>query len=329
MTTINEADVIRIIQQNPRLVFDAMREDPELQKEVRQAILTDELLELPRQFAKMSDILETQVRIVSKMDGRVERVETKVDNTDARLERVETKVDNTDARLERVETKVDNTDARLERVETKVDNTDARLERVETKVDNTDARLERVETKVDNTDGRLERVESMVERIPPLEARMDRVEALLGYLVGSELERKMGTFVPNRLEAAYEVDDIHILVYQDRHPAVDRDFLRAIDRARGNAVIDDMEHRRLRSADMIVRANRGGGEVFFTVEASSTVDEDDVDRAVQSALALEKVADGEVIPVAIGYAIPSDVREYNAVEKGGRARIFEMRRRNR
>ena len=35
MTTINEADVIRIIQQNPRLVFDAMREDPQLLKEVR------------------------------------------------------------------------------------------------------------------------------------------------------------------------------------------------------------------------------------------------------------------------------------------------------
>ena len=177
--------------------------------------------------------------------------------------------------------------------------------------------------------GTVSRIENEVKRIPPLEARVERLESLVGYLVGSDLERKLGTAVPNRLEAAYQVDDIHILVYQDRHPAVDRDFLQALDRARRNAVIDDTEHRRLRSADMIVRANRGDGEVFFTVEASSTVDEDDVDRAVQSALALEKVADGEVVPVAIGYAIPSDVREYNAVEKDGRARIFEMRRRNR
>ena len=168
-----------------------------------------------------------------------------------------------------------------------------------------------------------------MERIPPLETRMDRVEALLAYLVGSELERKMGTAVPNRLEAVYQVDDIHVLVYQDRHPAVDRDFLHAIDRARGNAAIDDAQHRRLRDTDMIVRASRGGDEVFFTVEASSTVAEDDVDRTIQSALALEKVVESEVIPVAIGYAIPNDAREYNDREQGGRARIFEMRRRNR
>ena len=252
MTTISEADVIRIIRDNPRLVFDAMREDPELLKEVRQAILTDELLDLPRQFARMSDTLETQVEIVS--------------DTNARLGRVETRV---------------------------------------------------------------ERVESMVERIPPLEARMDRVEALLGYLVGSDLERKMGTAVPNRLEAVYQVDDIHILVYQDRHPTVDRDFLRMIDDARRNAVIDDAQHGRLRSADMIVRARHDGDEMFFTVEASSTVAEDDIDRTIQSALALEKVVEAEVIPVVIGYAVPNDVREYNAGEESGRARIFEMRRRNR
>ena len=291
MVTINEADVIRIIRDNPRLVFDAMREDPKLLKEVRQAILTDEILDLPRKFAEMSDTLQTLVEVVSGTNARVEGVETRVEGLETRVERVETKVEGVDARVERVE-------VRVERVET-------RVERVETTVDGGDARVERVETKV------------------------DRLESLVGYLVGSELERKMGTVVPNRLEAVYQLDDIHILVYQDRHPAVDRDFLQTIDRARGNAVIDDVQHRRLRSADMIVRASHRGNAMFFTVEASSTVAEDDIDRAIQSALALEKVVEAEVIPVVIGYAIPNDVREYNAGEKSGRARIFEMRRRNR
>ena len=158
---------------------------------------------------------------------------------------------------------------------------------------------------------------------------MGYLESLVGHLVGSELERKLGTVVPNRLEAVYEVDDIHILIYQDRHPAVDRDFLQVIDRARRNAVIDDAQHGRLRSADMIVRARHDDDEMFFTVEASSTVAEDGIDRAIQSAVALEKVVGAEVVPVVVGYAIPNDVREYNAGEKSGRARIFEMRRRNR
>ncbi len=263
MTTINEADVIRIIRNNPRLVFDAMREDPELLKEVRQAILTDEILELPRQFARMADTLETLVRVVSRLNDRLEGVESKVERIDSRVERIESRVEHTDSRV----------------------------------------------------DG--------------LDSRLGRVESLVGYLVGSELERKLETTIPNRLEAVYELDDIHILVYQDRHPAVDRDFLQVIDHARRIAAIDDTQHSRLRSADMIVRATRGGDEVFFTVEASSTVAEDDIDRAIQSAQSLEQVTGADVIPIVIGYAIPNDVREYNAEEKSGRVRIFEMRRRNR
>ena len=287
MATINEADVIRIIQQNPRLVFNAMREDPELLKEVRQAILTDDVLELPRQFARMSDTLETLVGVVSTLNDRVGRLEVSAERTDVRLDRIEAHAERTDARLDRIEAYAERTDVRLDRIEAKV------------------------------------------ERIDPLEARMDRVESLLGYLVGSDLERKMGTAVPNRLEAVYQVDDIHILVYQDRHPTVDRDFLRMIDRARRDATIDDAQHRRLRDTDMIIRADRDGAPVFFTVEASNTVAEDDIDRTIQSAQALEKIAEAEVIPVVMGYAIPGGVREYNSEEKDGRVRILEMRRRNR
>ena len=315
MTTISEADVIRIIKDNPRLVFDAMREDPELLKEVRQAILTDDILELPRQLARMSDTLETLVGVVSTLNDRVGSLEASAERTDARLDRIESHAERTDARLDRIESHAERTDARLDRIESHAERTDTRLDRIESYAEQTDARLDRIEAKV--------------ERIGPLETRVGHLESLVGHLVGSELERKLGTTVPNRLEAVYEVDDIHILVYQDRHPAVDRDFLRMIDDARRNAVIDGAQHRRLRSADMVVRANRGDDEVFFTVEASSTVAEDDIDRTIRSALALEKVVEAEVVPVVTGYAIPNDVREYNAGEKSGRARIFEMRRRNR
>lgn len=277
MATINEADVIRIIRQNPRLVFNAMREDPELLKEVRQAILTDDILGLPKQLARISHTLETLVGVASTLNDRVGGLEASAERTDARLDRLEASAERTDARLDRIEASAERTDAKVDRID----------------------------------------------------ARLDRVESLVGYLVGSELERKLESVVPNRLEAVYELDDIHILVYQDRHPAVGRDFLRMIDRARRDTAIDDAQHRRLRDTDMIIRSDRNGAPIFFTVEASSTVAEDDIDRAIQSAQALEKVVEAEVIPVVMGYAIPSGAREYNTEEKDGRARIFEMRRRNR
>ncbi len=61
MVINTDADVIRVIRQNPRLIFQAMSEDPELLAEVRRAILTDELLGLPAQFAEMqTDLAETR-----------------------------------------------------------------------------------------------------------------------------------------------------------------------------------------------------------------------------------------------------------------------------
>ena len=53
MVINTDADVIRVIRQNPRLIFQALNEDPELLADVRRAILTDELLSLPVQFAEM------------------------------------------------------------------------------------------------------------------------------------------------------------------------------------------------------------------------------------------------------------------------------------
>ena len=69
MTINRDADVIRVIRQNPGLIFQAMREDEELLADMRRAILTDEILGLPAQFAEMKatqdEMLETQNKILA------------------------------------------------------------------------------------------------------------------------------------------------------------------------------------------------------------------------------------------------------------------------
>ncbi len=95
MVINTDADVIRVIRQNPRLIFQAMNDDPELLAEVRRAILTDELLGLPAQFAEMkvtqeemlaeladlrrvqNGMLETQNRILDRLD-RNERIQNRI-----------------------------------------------------------------------------------------------------------------------------------------------------------------------------------------------------------------------------------------------------------
>ena len=69
MVINTDADVIRVIRQNPRLIFQALNEDPELLADVRRAILTDELLSLPVQFAEMKaaqdEMKSTQDRMLA------------------------------------------------------------------------------------------------------------------------------------------------------------------------------------------------------------------------------------------------------------------------
>ncbi len=75
MATIEtDADVIRVIRENPRILFRALHEDPELLAEVRRLILTEELLAVPGQLAKVierQDRAETQLAEVIRIQNEM------------------------------------------------------------------------------------------------------------------------------------------------------------------------------------------------------------------------------------------------------------------
>lgn len=57
MVINTDADVLRVIRENPRLIFQVLREDEELLDEVRRLVLTEEILAMPGQLA---EVIETQ-----------------------------------------------------------------------------------------------------------------------------------------------------------------------------------------------------------------------------------------------------------------------------
>ena len=65
MTINTDADVIRVIQENPRLLIEAITAHPELRAEVRRAVLTDELLAMPEQLA---EVIKTQNEMLKAQD---------------------------------------------------------------------------------------------------------------------------------------------------------------------------------------------------------------------------------------------------------------------
>ena len=71
MTINTDADVIRVIQENPRLLIEAITAHPELRAEVRRVVLTDELLAMPEQLVEMretqNEMLKTQNEILKSL----------------------------------------------------------------------------------------------------------------------------------------------------------------------------------------------------------------------------------------------------------------------
>ena len=98
MTTINDiGDLARIL-----------REQPEWADAIRGVLLSKELLDLPRQFARLVDLFD---RMESRQDGmetRLGRMESKQDGMETRLDRVEDRLDRIEARLDRLEGRVGN-----------------------------------------------------------------------------------------------------------------------------------------------------------------------------------------------------------------------------
>ena len=88
MTINAEEDVIRVIRENPRLLFQALHEDPELLSEVRRLVLTEDVLAMPGQ---LSEVIEKQDRMDDRLDEFVETQKSVNDHlghlTGAELER--------------------------------------------------------------------------------------------------------------------------------------------------------------------------------------------------------------------------------------------------
>ena len=88
MVISTEQDVIRIIRENPRLLFQALHEDPELLNEVRRLVLTEDVLAMP---AQLSELVDTQGHMKTRLDEVVDTQKHMTDQlghlTGAELER--------------------------------------------------------------------------------------------------------------------------------------------------------------------------------------------------------------------------------------------------
>ncbi len=273
MTINTDADVIRVIRRNPRLILQAMREDEELLADMRRAILTDELLSLPAQFAEtkatQDEMLETQNKILATQSEMLE--------TQNRL-------------LQDL--------AETRRVQAEMLETQNRL-----LADLSETR--RVQAGMLATQNRI------LAELAELRKEQNQMSGRLGNLDGSDLERKLARIAPSRLCQKHQFRRPQILMSEAIVSQHLEDFLDELGEASFAGTISDAQYRRITDTDMVLRVRRreDGETVHCAVEASSMIDRVDVTRAMASSDALHSVYGGRTMPVVLGYQIINEARE--------------------
>ena len=273
MVINTDADVIRVIRQNPRLIFQALNEDPELLADVRRAILTDELLSLPTQFAEMKAAQDEMLETQNKMLATQNKILADLSET----RRVQAEMLATQ-------------DEMLAEL--------ADLRRVQAGLLETQA-------------GLLETQAGLLETQNRILDDQNRMSGRMGNLEGAELERKIFRILPGRLYPRYGLHRPRILLHPITETRHTEEFTDTIADANEDGTITDSQYNRLINTDMILRARQreSGETVYCAVEASSVIDNNDVTRAAESSQALHAVYGSRTIPVVAGYRITDEATE--------------------
>ena len=135
------------------------------------------------------------------------------------------------------------------------------------------------------------------------------VDSLRGYALESKLARKLMPLVSRE----FDVRRIYPIWTPDVTAIYGniREFLDKIeDAAEGGAISDD-EEIRLKVTDLILRSQRKADRstLWFAVEASGVINDDDLTRARRSADLIQKIYGQDAIPLVYGYHIHDQQRK--------------------
>lgn len=277
MVINTDADVLRVIRENPRLMFQVLREDEELLNEVRRLVLTDKILAMPGQLA---EVVETQKEML-KDQAEMRRTQNEMLET---------------------QTKILADQAEMRQTQTNILAELSEMRQTQTNILADQAEMRQTQTNILAELADLKRGHDQTRRI------QDRMDGRLGNLYGADLERRLPRILPSRLFGMLELHRPTVLLRDAVEP--DREFLARIQDATTEGVISMDDYDRLTETDLILRARfRESREIVYcAAEASGVIDREDVNRAVESASILSSIYGERAIPVVAGYSVTEAVQ---------------------
>ena len=242
-------------------IIRILREQPEIREAVRREILTEELLNLPRQVAEMAAILrdvlatlQQHTEAIAEIRGDVSELKTDVSGL---------KTDVSELKTDMAEVKADVAELKTDMVEVKADVAELKTDMVEVKADVAELKTDMVEVKVDVA-----------------ELKTDMVEVKTGVSgLRSDVGELKGSAAMGAAKERYEVIAYEMGLQPRRLLSRGDTFQLATHEAASEYSPDDLES--FRNCDLMIAAESPTeGECYIAVQVSHTVDHSDISRAI-------------------------------------------------
>ena len=249
-------------------LLNLLDNNEEFRRAARRALLTDDLLELPDLVREMQQTQRLMIQRMDRMDARFEEM-----------------------------------GATVARIDERVGSLDERVDGFSKQVGNLEERVDGLSKQVGNLDGRVDDLSKQVGDVS-------------GRLRGWELERgAVGRLLP-RLAQEYDVARIKAVSADSSRSAVrvravwETRFVEAVEAGVDEGRITEDEADALDRTDIVARGRRrvDRAELWFAVQASATLDNNDIERAATGAVALRKLSGDAAVAVVYGRRIAGQQR---------------------
>lgn len=182
------------------------------------------------------------------------------------------------------------------------------LARQSARIDRIDATLETLTRRVDDIAVRLE---TLTERMDTLTEVVTGMSTDVQRLFGDRIERRAAFKLPPVLSQGLGLRRARAVYPTAVPPSLDLGFTDEIEDAAESGLITEEQETRLKVTDLIFHARRksDGARVWFAVEASGAVGPRDIERASESAAALEKIFGEDATAVVTGHRIRLNDRQ--------------------
>ena len=168
-----------------------------------------------------------------------------------------------------------------------------------------DQQFEKVDQRLEKVDQRLERLETDVAEIKTdvatLKEDVSRMGGTVSRLIGEDYESHVATYVHRFLSRNLGINASVLFTQRDKSALTG-----LLDEAEKQGVIEAEETDELDKADLILTTD--GPTDYILAEVSITIQQDDIDRAVERARLFAKATARTVAPVAIGAREDTDLK---------------------